>query len=227
MTLDSSPTAAMPVPSETAAVSSGSIVADSVPNTMNSTTPAAMKPIGRAVEALDGSPFSAMSPLAWNCTSPREAPVTRALNRFASELPISDEVSLKVTSANAIRPEGAIWPAAPGAYGEPIRVTCGSRAIRASIASVLTRTLALMTDPCATAITTCSVSPWRFGWIRCNSALASKLSVWGSVRSFEYSLPTPMASAVEPTVTTSQMATTIRRCPKHQRARALIDMCVG
>ena len=63
----------MLVPSAKPAVINGSITAGSVPNTSNSTIPAAMKPIGSPVDGPEGLPSSAAWPSPANVTPWPEA----------------------------------------------------------------------------------------------------------------------------------------------------------
>ena len=108
---DSSPTSAIPIPSDAPAVSSGSSVASSEPNTRNSTTAAAAKPIWSPAVELWGSAFSAIPPPTWNWTPPPDARVTSETNDFDSRSETLPESTSKFTFAKAIRPDGAICSA--------------------------------------------------------------------------------------------------------------------
>ena len=68
MACESRPTMAVPAPSETPAVISGSTMAAKEPNTRNSTIAAARNPNNRPLPELLVLPASAMLPSTWNCT---------------------------------------------------------------------------------------------------------------------------------------------------------------
>src|ERR1700733_14699702 len=139
-TFDNRPSRALAVPNDTPAVSSGSIIAGNVPNTANSTAPAARNPIGIAVEEPDGSPTSATWPPAANWTPRPEAELTieskatdSAVDRFAA-------LWLKLTVANATWLDGGIGRARGGPWGDVIEPTWGSRATLRISASARART---------------------------------------------------------------------------------------
>ena len=112
---ESNPMTAMLVPSDTAAVSRGSAIASSDPNTTNSTTAAARKPKLTPLESLLRRPSRAICPSTSNSTPLREPAVILVTKALAAALPILFGATSKVTLANATWADGAIWRAPPGA----------------------------------------------------------------------------------------------------------------
>ena len=189
ITCENKPMTAMPAPSESPAARSGSRVASSDPNTRNSTTAAAMKPMPRLAEPLLRDPARAIWPSTSNSTPRPELDVILATNALAAASWILLDWRSKVTLAKATRPEGAIWLAPRGPYGDEMRETCGCWAATVRTCSTWARTAGSVTRPCLTAMTIWSVSPEAFGALRWSRATASKLSVLGSLKLSVYALP--------------------------------------
>ncbi len=104
-----------------------------------------MKPNIRLLVWPEGLPSSAMLPSAANRTPAPEAEVIVLSKRRAWEP--DSPAAANVTSANATRPDGAIWRAPRGAYGELTVATPGRPATRANRRSARARTSGAMTAP--------------------------------------------------------------------------------
>ncbi len=170
---------AIPVPNDIAAVSSGSAVASSEPNTRNSTIAADRNPNVRPLPSFRCLPAWATCPSTSYSMLAFEPDVTFETNVCAAWLLILLGCRSNVTFANATCPDGAIWCAPVGPYGDWTLETWGWRAISARCACTAARVAGSVT-PFLAAITTWSVSPEAFGAFRCSSRTASKLWVRGS-----------------------------------------------
>ena len=168
---------AIPVPSETAAVSSGSSIARNDPNTRNSTTAAAMKPKPRLLDELSWLPCWAIWPSTSNSTLPLRGArdlLDERLGGGVGEL-VGLDVEGDVREAD-LAGLGDLAGAA-GLYGCAIvRHVRGPATVVEQRIELRARTAGSVSVPDLDAITICSVSPEAFGALRWSSRIASKLS---------------------------------------------------
>ncbi len=130
---------------------------------------------------------------------------------------------VNVTLANATWPPGAICLLVAGVYGDTTVATSGTCRTLANSCSARARTAGSVTLPCDTATTSWSVSPEVRGVERCNSRMASKLPVWGSLKLSVYALPAAEWIPTSATSPTIQAITVSSRCLKHHVASFLIS----
>ncbi len=178
---ENSPIAPSPVPSDSSAVTSGRAIASNEPNTRNSTIPAAMMP-KPTPPRLAWLACSIAGPPSSTRTAPPAAAREVLITCLIAGSGRSFARASNVIVANATVPLGEICRAAPGAYGDTSRATCGRVATRASIGAIRSRTAGSVTRPELVATTIWSLSPAAFGDACCSRSSASVLCVPCSVK---------------------------------------------
>src|SRR5664279_6514925 len=159
---ESNPTVRMPDANATIAASSGSAIANSDPNAMNNTRPAASTPMASLFDGGTWLTCRTAGPPSSTCSLADRVPSARSMTCWTSAGLRFCACASNVTVAYAVRPSAESWAAPCGVYGLDTAATDGASTTAPSIAVTGCCTAGSVTDPvstCQTCLLYTSPSP--------------------------------------------------------------------